>query len=99
QKGERSQVKSATRPQPSDPGQVTDLSSAVRRLAEGGAVTLCRAPEGYDAFIVAELARALAPAGETRAAALVFVARDGMRAQAFSDALAFAAPEIEALHL
>ncbi len=76
-----------------------DLSSAVRRLAEGGAVTLCRAPEGYDAFVVAELARALAAAGETRAAALVFVARDGMRAQAFSDALAFAAPEIEALHL
>ncbi len=76
-----------------------DLSSAVRRLAEGGAVTLCRAPEGYDAFVVAELARALAHAGEKRAAALVFVARDGLRAQAFSDALAFAAPEIEALHL
>ena len=48
---------------------------------------------------MAELARALAAAGEKRAAALVFVARDGMRAQAFSDALAFAAPEIEALHL
>jgi transcription-repair coupling factor (superfamily II helicase) len=78
---------------------VIDLKSAVRRLAEGGAVTLCRAPEGYDAFVVAELARALAYDGETRAAALVFVARDGLRAQAFSDALAFAAPEIEALHL
>ena len=41
----------------------------------------------------------LAEAGESRAAALVFVARDGLRAQAFIDALAFAAPEIEALYL
>ena len=70
-----------------------------RRLAEGGAVTLCRAPEGYDAFVVADLARALARAGESAPAALVFVARDGVRAQAFIDALAFAAPEIEALYL
>ena len=30
------------------------LAPAARRLAEGGAVTLCRAPEGYDAFVVAE---------------------------------------------
>ena len=29
---------------------------------------------------------------------LVFVARDGLRAQAFIDALGFAAPEIEALY-
>ena len=29
---------------------------------------------------------------------LVFVARDGLRAQTFIDPLAFAAPEIEALH-
>ncbi len=76
-----------------------DFSFAVRRLCEGGAVTFCRAPEGYDAFVVADLARALAAAGEKRAAALVFVARDGLRAQAFIDALAFAAPEIEALSL
>ncbi len=75
------------------------LAPAVRRLAEGGAVTLCRAPEGYDAFIVAELARALAKAGETRAVSLVFAARDSVRAQTFIDALGFAAPEIEALYL
>ena len=33
------------------------LAAAVERLAAGGAVTLSRAPEGYDAFVVAELAR------------------------------------------
>ncbi len=75
------------------------LAPAVRRLAEGGAVTLCRAPEGYDAFIVAELTRALAKAGEKRAVSLVFVARDSVRAQTFIDALGFAAPEVEALFL
>ena len=38
---------------------------AIRRLEEGGAVTLARAPEGYDAFVVAELTRALAKDGES----------------------------------
>ena len=78
---------------------MTNLVPAVRRLAEGGAVTLARAPEGYDAFVVAELTRTLAKAGETRAVSLVFVARDSMRATTFIDALGFAAPEIEALYL
>jgi transcription-repair coupling factor (superfamily II helicase) len=78
---------------------VTLLVPAARRLQEGGAVTLSRAPEGYDAFIVAELTHALAKAGEQRAATLVFVARDSVRAQNFIDALSFAAPEIEALYL
>ena len=41
----------------------------------------------------------MARAGEERAVALCFVARDGARAQSFIDALAFAAPEIEALYL
>jgi transcription-repair coupling factor (superfamily II helicase) len=72
---------------------------AARRFEEGGAITLASAPEGYDSFLLAELARAFAAAGETRAVALAFVARDGQRAQSFIDALAFAAPEVEALHL
>jgi transcription-repair coupling factor (superfamily II helicase) len=75
------------------------LGHAVSRLSEGGAVTLAAAPEGFDAFVVADLALALAKAGEARAVALCFVARDGHRAQSFIDALAFAAPQIEALHL
>jgi transcription-repair coupling factor (superfamily II helicase) len=70
-----------------------------RRLGQGDAVTLARAPEGYDSFVIADLTRALAAAGETRAVTLVVVARDGVRAQNIIDALAFAAPEIEALHL
>src|SRR5208337_5497466 len=78
---------------------VSLLSPAIRRLAEGGVVTLARAPEGYDAFVVAELTRALAKAGEGRAVSLVCVARDSVRAQTFIDALGFAAPEIEALFL
>src|SRR5208282_334489 len=78
---------------------VSMLDPAVRRLSEGGAVMLAHAPEGYDAFVVAELTRALARAGEQRAVTLAFVARDSLRAQAFIDALSFAAPEIEALHL
>ncbi len=78
---------------------MSSLAPAVRRLAEGGPVILGRAPEGYDAFLVAELTRALANAGERRAVTLVFVARDSVRAQALIDALGFAAPEIEALFL
>ena len=72
---------------------------AARRLEGGGQITLASAPEGYDSFLVAELALAFAAAGETRAVALAFIARDGQRAQSFIDALAFAAPEVEALYL
>ena len=68
------------------------------RLSQGGAITLARVPEGYDAFVLADLARAFAREAESRAVALTFVARDSLRAQAFMDALAFAAPEIEALY-
>ncbi len=75
------------------------LAAATSRLAQGGEVTLCHVPEGYDGFVVAELARQFARAGEERATALVFIARDSGRAQNFIDALAFAAPEIEALFL
>ena len=35
-----------------------------------------RAPEGFDAFVVADLARVLAREAEERAVALTFVARD-----------------------
>src|ERR1700677_2100501 len=81
------------------PDSVSLIAPAIRRLEEGRAVTLARAPEGYDAFVVAELTRALAKEGEQRAVTLVFAARDSLRAQAFIDALGFAAPEIEALYL
>jgi len=74
-------------------------TSAALRLRQGGAITLARAPEGFDAFVVADLTRSLAREAEGRAVALTFLARDSIRAQNFVDALAFAAPEIEALVL
>ncbi len=55
-----------------------------------GALELTGAPEGFDALTVADIARA-------RGGPIVFVARDGARAQAFADAFAFFAPELELL--
>ena len=75
------------------------LTPAIARLNQGGAITLSAAPEGFDAFVVADLALALAKAGEGRAVALSMIARDGQRAQSFIDTLAFAAPQVEALYL
>ncbi len=72
---------------------------AAVRLRQRGIITLARAPEGFDAFVVADLARAMAREAESRSVALTFVARDSTRAQSFIDALSFAAPEIEALLL
>ena len=62
-------------------------------------MTLASAPEGFDAFVVADIALALAKPASSAPSRLCFVARDGPRAQSFIDALAFAAPEIEALYL
>ena len=76
---------------------VTTLKRAVDQLAKGGTLTLASVPDGFDAFVAADLVRALARAAENRAAALVHVARDGGRSRAFQEALAFAAPEIEIL--
>ena len=73
------------------------LQSAVRELERGGAVTLSRAPDGFDAFAAADLARALAAKAEGRSVVLVHVARDGQRSRAFQEAFAFAAPEMEVL--
>jgi transcription-repair coupling factor (superfamily II helicase) len=53
-----------------------------------GALELTGAPEGFDALAVADIARA-------RRGLIVFVARDGARAQAFADAFDFFAPDIE----
>ena len=64
-----------------------------KSLATGkGRRDLTGAPEGFDAMVAADLARAAK--GLT-----VFVARDGARADAFAGALAFFAPEIASLRL
>jgi transcription-repair coupling factor (superfamily II helicase) len=49
---------------------------------------LSGAPEGFDALVLSDIARA-------RGGMTVFVARDGSRASAFAGAMAFFAPEIE----
>jgi transcription-repair coupling factor (superfamily II helicase) len=61
-----------------------------RVIGAPGRVDLTGAPEGFDALLMADIARA-------RAGLTVFVARDGSRASAFADAMAFFAPEIELL--
>ncbi|GAC1335098.1 MAG: transcription-repair coupling factor [Beijerinckiaceae bacterium] len=75
----------------------TDLKRAVAQLEKGGSLTLHRAPDGFDAFVAADLTRALSRAAEGRGAVIVHVARDGQRSRAFQEAFAFAAPEIEIL--
>ena len=70
------------------------LDLAIRRLEEGGAVTLARAPEGYDAFVVAELTRALA-----KAAVLMTLNRPAEAEQAARRALQLSPGLIEAHYL
>ena len=57
-----------------------------------GGLTLAGAPEGFDALVMADIAR-------VRGGLTAFVARDTARANAFVDALKFFAPEIEAVLL
>src|SRR3984893_15564866 len=76
---------------------VTDLKRVAGELAKGGSLTLSSVADGFDAFCAGDLTRALAKDAESRAVALIHVARDGQRARAFGEALAFAAPDIERL--
>src|SRR3954468_23782627 len=72
------------------------LTRALDALARGDQATLASVPDGFDALVVADLARA--PAGSTDGpVVLVHVARDGLRQQALQNALQFVAPEIEVL--
>jgi transcription-repair coupling factor (superfamily II helicase) len=65
--------------------------AAVRRIADDpGRLDLVGAPEGYDALVMADIAR-------TRGGLSVFVARDTARMSAFADALSFFAPGLEVL--
>ena len=65
----------------------------LKRIAQfDGRLILSAAPEGFDALVMADIARA-------RGGLSVFVARDGARASAFIDAMGFFAPEIEILRL
>jgi transcription-repair coupling factor (superfamily II helicase) len=61
----------------------------LKRIAQApGGLELAAAPEGFDALVMADIAR-------VRKGLTVFVARDGSRLEAFSEAMKFFAPEIE----
>jgi transcription-repair coupling factor (superfamily II helicase) len=62
-----------------------------------GRLTLCGVPEGADALIIAEVARARAAEGAL--GGVLHVARDDARLAALADALEFFAPEIEIVTL
>ncbi len=78
------------------PAPLAEVARVAKALGGDGHVTLAQVPDGFDGFVVADLARALAKGAE-RPATLVHVAREGQRAQGFRDAVAFAAPDIEVL--
>jgi transcription-repair coupling factor (superfamily II helicase) len=59
---------------------------------DDGRLDLTGAPEGFDALVMADIAR-------SRGGLTVFIARDGARANAFMEAMGFFAPEIEVLQL
>ena len=69
----------------------------IGRLKASKSLTLSSAPDGFDALIVADLARRFAQEGQDHAAALVFVARDGQRQAQMEAALSFLAPDLDVL--
>ncbi len=75
------------------------LEAARARLAKGEKVVFAHAPEGFDAFVAADLARAMAREAEGRAAVFTHVARDAARSAAFREALRFANPDLEILDM
>ena len=79
------------------------LKRAIDELGKGASITLASVPDGFDAFVAADVARARAASGKLGKdgqgpAALVHVARDAQRSRAFQEALAFAAPSLEILN-
>jgi len=80
-------------PQPS----LNPLKEAESALLKNESVTLASVPDGFDALVLADLARALARSGEGRAVSLVMVARDGRRQVELEAGLSFADPDIEVL--
>ncbi len=74
------------------------LQRALTALGRGESVTLSGAPDGFDALVLADLARGVA-AMKDSPGVLVHVARDSQRQKVLVDALHFVAPDIEVLLL
>ena len=79
--------------------KTSPLQRAADDLAKGGSLTLGSVPDGFDALVVADLARALSRRAPERPAVLVVVARDGQRQAQVENGLAFVAPDLEVLSL
>ena len=73
------------------------LRQIIEVMGQRKHVVLSSVPDGFDAIVAADVARATARSGQGKAAALVFVARDGQRQAAMEAALSFVAPDIEVL--
>ena len=73
------------------------LKEAETALLKNESVTLASVPDGFDALVLADLARALARSADGKAVSLVMVARDGRRQAEIEAGLSFAAPDIEVL--
>lgn len=74
-----------------------DFKQAIAALDARKHVILSSVPDGFDAMVLADLARGLAASGKSKAAALTFVARDGQRQAAMEAALQFVAPDLDVL--
>ena len=66
-------------------------------VASRGRLTLAGVPQGFDALVIADLARQLHGKGDQASPELVVICRDGPRMQALEQALGFFAPGIEIL--
>jgi len=89
-------VSALIRPKSGDAGL---LNAALAGFKAGKKLLFAHAPEGFDAFVAGDLARALAPGAEGQAAVFVHVARDTQRSAQFREALRFSAPFCEILEL
>jgi transcription-repair coupling factor (superfamily II helicase) len=72
------------------------LSPAIR-LVPGKALTVTGVPDGFQAVVVADLARAVAAKSKEAGASILVLCRDAERLAALERALSFFAPEIELL--
>jgi len=70
---------------------------AVAALKPGERILFSSAPDGFDAILLADAARALAGQDDKRSVTLLHVSRDGQRMAALEAGLGFAAPEIETI--
>jgi transcription-repair coupling factor (superfamily II helicase) len=67
------------------------------RLTVGKALTIAGVPDGFEAVVVADLARSVAAQTKSERPSLLVLCRDAERLAALSRALEFFAPEIETL--